>query len=98
MKKALITGANRSIGFEVARQLLEAGFYVYLGSRSLDKGQQAVEQLKRQGFSNVEAVEIDVTDTVSVEKARAEVGRKTEALDVLINNAGISAKCLERTD
>jgi NAD(P)-dependent dehydrogenase (short-subunit alcohol dehydrogenase family) len=38
MKKALITGANKSIGFETARQLLQNGYYVYLGSRSLEKG------------------------------------------------------------
>jgi NAD(P)-dependent dehydrogenase (short-subunit alcohol dehydrogenase family) len=45
MKTVLITGANKSIGFETARQLLKQGYYVYLGSRDLEKGQQAVSQL-----------------------------------------------------
>lgn len=90
MKKALITGANKSIGLETARQLLERGFYVYLGSRNLENGQLAVEQLKSEGFTNAEVIEIDVTDDISVKNSRLEIGRKTDVLDVLINNAGIS--------
>lgn len=90
MKKALITGANKSIGFETARQLLQKGFYVYLGSRDIKKGQEAADQLKAAGLTNVEAVEIDVTNTESVNAARTEIGNKTDVLDVLINNAGIS--------
>lgn len=90
MKKVLITGANKSIGFETARQLLEKGYYVYLGSRNLENGHKAVEKLKAEGLSEVEAIQIDVSDGESVEAARAEIGRKTEVLDALINNAGIS--------
>jgi len=90
MKKVLITGANKSIGFEAARQLLRQGFYVYLGSRSLENGQAAVAQLNAEGFTNVEAVEIDVTSDASVKDARETIGRKTDVLDVLINNAGIT--------
>lgn len=90
MKKVLITGANKSIGFESARQLLQKGYYVYLGSRSLEKGLDAVAQLNAEGLTNVEAVEIDVTNSESVVAARAEIGKKTETLDVLINNAGIN--------
>src|SRR5690606_20541728 len=90
MKKVLITGANKSIGFETARQLLQNGFYVYLGSRSIEKGLAAMEKLKAEGLTNVEAVEIDVTDTASVQAACAEIGTKTAVLDVLINNAGIN--------
>ena len=90
MKKALITGANKSIGFETARQLLQKGFYVYLGSRNLNLGQEAVEQLKAEGLTNVEAIEIDVTNDESVKAARISIGNKTEVLDVLINNAGIT--------
>lgn len=90
MKKILITGANKSIGFETARQLLQEGHYIYLGSRNLIKGQAAVEVLKAEGFSHVEAVEIDVTDSRSVEQARQHIGQKTQVLDVLINNAGMS--------
>ena len=90
MKKVFITGANKSIGFETARQLLQQGFYVYLGSRTLQNGQEAVEKLKAEGLTNVEAVQIDVSNDESVKAARTEVGKKTDVLDVLINNAGIT--------
>lgn len=90
MKKVLITGANKSIGFETARQLLQNGYYVYLGSRDLNNGQEAVEKLKAEGLNNVEVIEIDVSNDESVRAARAEIGKKTDVLDVLINNAGIS--------
>lgn len=89
MKKVLITGANRSIGFETARQLLQKGYYVYLGSRNAENGEEAVEKLKAEGLNEVEAIQIDVSDPESVKAARAEIGKKTEVLDVLINNAGI---------
>jgi NAD(P)-dependent dehydrogenase (short-subunit alcohol dehydrogenase family) len=90
MKYALITGANKSIGFETARQLLQHGYYVYLGSRSLENGEQAVAQLHAEGFTNVEPIQIDVTDNASVQVARQAIGQKATSLDVLINNAGIS--------
>lgn len=89
MKKVLITGANRSIGFEAARQLLKKGYYVYLGSRTLKNGQEAVEKLKTEGLTAVEAIQLDVSNTDSIKAARAEIGKKTEVLDALINNAGI---------
>ena len=89
MKKALITGANRSIGFEAARQLLKKGYYVYLGSRTLENGQEAVEKLKAEGLTEVEAIQLDVSNGDSIKAARAEIGRKTDVLDALINNAGI---------
>lgn len=85
MKKALITGANKSIGFETARQLLQKGYYVYLGARDAVKGNAAVTELKNEGFDNVELLQIDVSDPSSV----AEAGKKITELDVLINNAGI---------
>jgi NAD(P)-dependent dehydrogenase (short-subunit alcohol dehydrogenase family) len=90
MKTVLITGANKSIGFETARQLLEQGYYVYLGSRDLEKGQQAVSQLKSEGLEQVEPIAIDVNDPASVKAARAVLGSKISVLDVLINNAGIA--------
>ena len=85
MKKALITGANKSIGFETARQLLNQGYFVYLGSRDAERGEQAVAQLKSEGLDNVELLQIDVSDPASIEAA----GKKVAELDVLINNAGI---------
>lgn len=90
MQKVLITGANKSIGFETARQLLQKGYYIYLGSRNLENGLEAVKKLKAEGFNEVEAIQIDVSDDESVKSARAEIGKKTEVLDVLINNAGIT--------
>ncbi|QJD80216.1 SDR family oxidoreductase [Spirosoma rhododendri] len=90
MKTVLITGANKSIGFETARQLLQLGYYVYLGSRDLAKGQQAVDQLQADGLTQVEPIAIDVDDPQSVQSARDVLGQKTAVLDVLINNAGIS--------
>ena len=90
MKKALITGANKSIGFETAKQLLQKGYFVFLGSRNLEKGLRAVEKLKAEGLTNVEVIQLDVTNEDSVNSARIEIGKKTEVLDVLINNAGIN--------
>ncbi|MBD2753885.1 SDR family oxidoreductase [Spirosoma validum] len=90
MKTVLITGANKSIGFETARQLLQQGYYVFLGSRDMQKGQQAVSQLQAEGLNQVEPIEIDVDDSKSIKAAREELGQKIDTLDVLINNAGIS--------
>ncbi|MEO5978027.1 MAG: SDR family oxidoreductase [Chryseolinea sp.] len=89
MKSALVTGANKSIGFEVARQLAQKGVYVYVGSRNLENGIAAVNALKAEGLSNVEAIQLDITNDESVKNARTEIGKKTKALDILINNAGI---------
>ena len=61
MKTALITGANKSIGFETARQLLQQGYRVYLGSRTAANGEAAVAQLKSEGLTEVEALTLDVT-------------------------------------
>lgn len=90
MKTVLITGANKSIGFEAARQLLQKGYHVYLGSRDISNGEEAVAKLHAAGLTEVEFVQLDVTDNASVLAARAEIGRKTNVLDALINNAGIS--------
>ena len=89
MKTALVTGANKSIGFEVARQLAQKGIYVYLGSRDLEKGKEAINKLRVIGLSNAEAIQIDITDDNSVKNARSEIGKKIDTLDILINNAGI---------
>jgi len=90
MMKALITGANKGIGFETAKQLLQNGFYIYIGSRNIRNGLDAVDKLKAEGLTNVEMIQLDVTDDASVRKAREEIGKKTDILDVLINNAGIN--------
>lgn len=89
MKFALVTGANKSIGLEVVQQLAEKGIYVYLGSRTIENGIEAVDQLKAKGLNNVEAIQLDITDDESVIKARKEIGKKINVLDILINNAGV---------
>ncbi|KAA0126932.1 SDR family oxidoreductase [Chryseobacterium sp. SN22] len=90
MKTALITGANKGIGFETARQLLKNGYFVFIGSRNIENGESAVRQLEKEGLGNTKAVLLDVTDIDSVKNARAEIGMQTDILDVLINNAGIN--------
>lgn len=89
MKTALVTGANKSIGLEVARLLAQNGIYVFLGSRDLAKGISAVNQLRAEGLTQIEPIQLDVTDDDSVKNARAAIGMKTDKLDILINNAGI---------
>ena len=64
--------------------------YVYLGSRNLENGRQAVAKLHAEGFTNVEPIQIDVANSASVQAAREAVGRKTDVLDALINNAAIT--------
>lgn len=90
MKSALVTGANRSIGFETVKQLAQLGYFVYIGSRDKTKGREAIEKLKTMGFRNVDCIQLDVTDIDSIKSARQELEVKTKKLDILINNAGIS--------
>jgi len=90
MKTALITGANKSIGFEIARQLLAQGYFVFLGSRDLQNGEKAVAQLNAEGFTQLKAIQIDVTDPASIEAAQQAISSQAASLDALINNAGIS--------
>ena len=85
-KIALITGANRGIGYAIAQRLLKADFQVIIGSRSLEKGKSAVEKLNSPLAS---AVEIDLADDDSINNAFKELKDKIDRLDVLINNAGI---------
>ncbi|WP_294215266.1 SDR family NAD(P)-dependent oxidoreductase [uncultured Chryseobacterium sp.] len=89
MQTVLITGANRSIGLETAKQLSKKGLLVYLGSRDLAKGEEIVEDLTEKGFKNIKAIEIDVTHPVSVLKAKEQIEDEQGKLDILINNAGI---------
>ena len=85
----LITGANKSIGFETARQLAQQGYYVFIGSRDVLRGERAVERLKAEGLTSVELLELDVASEASVLAARQRLEERIDKLDVLINNAGI---------
>jgi NAD(P)-dependent dehydrogenase (short-subunit alcohol dehydrogenase family) len=89
MKTALITGANKSIGFEMARQLAQKGYHVYLGSRDLQKGEEAAGILRAEGLTNIEVVQLDVVDKASIATAQKAIEAKNGSLDLLINNAGI---------
>ena len=88
-KTALITGANRGIGFETARQLAQKGFKVLVGARSEENGREAEAKLKAEGF-DAEFVLLDVDDAKTHESAAKYVEDNYGKLDVLINNAGIS--------
>jgi NAD(P)-dependent dehydrogenase (short-subunit alcohol dehydrogenase family) len=93
---ALITGANRGLGYETARQLAARGWTVLLGSRDLDAGTAAAEKLAAEGTSGgVHAVQLDVTDDASVEAAAAGLSATYDRLDVLVNNAGITGSWLD---
>ena len=85
---ALITGGNRGIGFEVARQLAEKGIEVLIGSRDVDKGQQAVTKLTSNNLP-VTFIQIDVTNQTTIDLAVSQVAKLYGRLDILINNSGV---------
>ncbi len=88
-KIALITGANKGIGFEVARQLGKQGVHVLIGARDEGRGKAAVEQLTSQNILAT-YISLDVTDGASIKKAAAQISKEFGKLDILVNNAGIS--------
>ena len=87
-KIALITGGNKGIGFETARQLAKTGVHVIIGSRDRKKGVEASLKLQGEGLA-VEALSIDVNSQSSIAEAAREVEKKHGRLDILINNAGV---------
>src|ERR1044072_3146097 len=88
MKTALVTGANKGIGYEVARQLAGKGFQVFVGARNRDAGRKAVAEIARKG-GQATFLEIDIADNASVTGAAREFAKAADHLDVLVNNAGI---------
>jgi NAD(P)-dependent dehydrogenase (short-subunit alcohol dehydrogenase family) len=85
---ALVSGANRGIGREIARQLAVRGHYVLLGSRDPSAGEREAEQIAAEG-GRVSVVELDVSDQAGVDRALRDAERDPGRLDVLVNNAGI---------
>src|SRR5215471_4719830 len=84
---ALITGANKGIGFETARQLGALGMTVLVGARDQERGRDA-ERALRDGGADAHAVQLDVTDATSVQRAAERIEADHGRLDVLVNNAG----------
>src|SRR5216110_1028383 len=89
---ALVTGANKGIGFEVARDLARKGFHVFLGARDTEAGEAAAEKLRKEGeedYGEITFLKIDVSKSDSIRHAAEEFSRKSDRLDTLVNNAGI---------
>src|SRR5215471_10954103 len=88
MKTVLITGANKGIGYEVARQLAAKGFHVFVGARNVKAGRKATDKIATQ-TKKATFLEIDVADDDIVTTAAREFSKAGNHLDVLVNNAGI---------
>jgi NAD(P)-dependent dehydrogenase (short-subunit alcohol dehydrogenase family) len=88
---ALITGANKGIGFETARQLGVQGITVLAGVRNQARGAEAVDQLRAEGI-DAKAVHLDVTDQAAIDAAVAWIDQTYGRLDILVNNAGMSTR------
>lgn len=86
---ALITGANKGIGLETARQLAQKGILALIGARDAQKGQAAARSLQAEGYK-AEFVPLDVTSEESVKQAAQMLGDRYGKLDILVNNAGIN--------
>ncbi len=89
VKNALVTGANKGIGLEIARQLGQLGYSVWLGCRDLERGKLAEAELRRIGI-DAHALILDVTSDASVSEAASKFAQMNDHLDVLVNNAGIN--------
>lgn len=88
MKIAFITGANRGIGLETAKQLGKLGYYPVIGARNAESGKGAVSQLRAEGI-DADSIVFDVTNTADHQNAFDYLTEKAGRLDVLINNAGV---------
>ncbi len=94
-KIALVTGANKGIGFEVARQLAEQGITVLLGARNTERGEEAAAKLRGQDF-DVHFVHLDIQDAATHQAAAQFIEEKFGKLDILVNNAGIALDAGEK--
>lgn len=85
---ALVTGGNKGIGLEIARQLAMVGVHAVIGARDDSRASTAVDDLSRQGLK-VSSVHIDLEDLATVADAASQVRSRHGRLDILVNNAGI---------
>ncbi|MBN9021993.1 MAG: SDR family NAD(P)-dependent oxidoreductase, partial [Rhizobiales bacterium] len=85
---ALVTGGNKGIGLEIARQLAEAGLAVIIGARDEARAAAAIADLARDGIA-AESVTLDVTDPATIAAAASWIADRHGRLDILVNNAGI---------
>jgi NAD(P)-dependent dehydrogenase (short-subunit alcohol dehydrogenase family) len=86
---ALVTGANKGIGLEIAGKLGTHGFTVLLGARSPERGNRAAAALRAKGLTAI-ALPLDVTDEASIDRAAQWIDGEFGRLDVLVNNAGVA--------
>ena len=87
---AIVTGANKGIGFHIARKLGAAGVHVLVGSRDPGRGEKAVAGLRAEGVA-ADALALDVTSAASIAAAAETVKSRYGKLDILVNNAGITS-------
>ncbi|KAI4308315.1 hypothetical protein L6164_031401 [Bauhinia variegata] len=92
---AVVTGANKGIGLEIARQLASAGIIVVLTARDETKGREATSKLNQMGLSNVIFHQLDVLDHVSIQSLAIFIREKFGRLDILINNAGATSRVVD---
>lgn len=88
MKTALVTGANRGLGLETARQLLNKGFFVFLGIRDMTQKDDLFKELGA-SENNAMAIKLDVTKTADLKTAQDQIRRAHKGLDVIVANAGV---------
>lgn len=83
---ALVTGANQGVGYQLSKELAEAGVHVLVGSRDLARGEEAAGRIG----PNAQAIQLDVTDATSITAAAEQIRHDHGHLDLLVNNAAIS--------
>ena len=89
-KTFLVTGANKGIGYEIARQLARSGARVFVGARDAGRGQTAADKLRAEfADAEIEFLALDMADASSIERAAETISSKVQTLDGLINNAGV---------
>ncbi|KRL53707.1 SDR family NAD(P)-dependent oxidoreductase [Furfurilactobacillus rossiae] len=89
MKQAFVTGGNKGLGFEIAKQLGQQGWQVIIGSRDAKRGEEAVNQLRAAGLEEPQSVELDLSNSQTIQAAAKTITDNYHELQLLVNNAGI---------